>query len=235
VFSILTACHNAAPYLDQCIRSVLDQTHSDFEWVFVDDCSTDGSADKIAALIDTRLHCSGAYRLALQHAKGEVCGVLDADDALHVNALALVLEAYRRFPKIGFIYTQHWWCNDKLKPVRRGLSSMPVRNLVDAASMRQHCFSHFRTFKRELANKAEIFPVGLMYSVDKNMGFVLEEVARGGFLSVPLYYYRFHKHNMSRTQAGNQKSTWFKLAEKRRQYRKKMGIVPFRIQGVSCS
>ena len=37
--------HNALPYLDEAVRSILDQTHRDFEFVIGDDGSTDGSTE----------------------------------------------------------------------------------------------------------------------------------------------------------------------------------------------
>ena len=46
--SVLTPFYNTAPYLAECIESVLAQTRGDFEYLLVDNCSTDGS-DDIAA------------------------------------------------------------------------------------------------------------------------------------------------------------------------------------------
>jgi len=39
--------HNALPFLDQAIESILGQTFSDFEFVILDDASTDGSVDRL--------------------------------------------------------------------------------------------------------------------------------------------------------------------------------------------
>ena len=41
--SILTSCYNCAPWLKQCIRSVLSQTCVNWEWIIVNDKSTDKS------------------------------------------------------------------------------------------------------------------------------------------------------------------------------------------------
>jgi hypothetical protein len=40
--------HNALPYLDEAIESILSQTYSDFEFIILDDASTDGSAERLA-------------------------------------------------------------------------------------------------------------------------------------------------------------------------------------------
>jgi len=45
--SIVMPVHNAQPFLDQAIESILGQTFSDFEFVILDDASTDGSVDRL--------------------------------------------------------------------------------------------------------------------------------------------------------------------------------------------
>ncbi len=47
--------HNAAPFLRECIDSVLTQTFADFEFLIVDDGSTDSSAAIAASYTDPRL------------------------------------------------------------------------------------------------------------------------------------------------------------------------------------
>ena len=43
--SVVTPVYNGSPYFDECIRSVLDQTYDNWEYVVVDNCSTDGTLD----------------------------------------------------------------------------------------------------------------------------------------------------------------------------------------------
>jgi len=224
-FSILTACHNDKKFLPATVKSVLAQNFSDWEWVIVDDCSTDRSyeylkqiKDKRVRLFrnDGRLYCSSTYARALIESEGEICGVLDADDALVCDAVKTVFKRYNRFYGISYIYTQHAWCDSKLRRKRRGLSSAPPGNMsfVDAALKKRHCFSHWRTFRRCIVQDIDaFFPPGLKYAVDKHMGFALEELGKGAFFPRELYLYRYYKGNMSLTEARSQKNRWLEFAK----------------------
>ena len=88
--SIVIPVYNVAPYLRQCLGSVVNQTMRDIEAVCVDDGSTDGSAAILAEYaardprikVLTREHTNaGAARNAgMAVATGEYCLFLDADD-----------------------------------------------------------------------------------------------------------------------------------------------------------
>jgi teichuronic acid biosynthesis glycosyltransferase TuaG len=89
--SVVMPCYNTEPYVQAAIRSVLDQTHADLELLVVDDASTDGTADIVAALADVdervvllrRAENGGAARArntALERARGDYVAFLDSDD-----------------------------------------------------------------------------------------------------------------------------------------------------------
>ena len=89
-FSIIIPVYNVAPYLRECLDSVLAQTFDDWEAICVDDGSTDGSGallDEYAAK-DKRFRVihqknagvSVARNRGLEVANGEWIGFLDADD-----------------------------------------------------------------------------------------------------------------------------------------------------------
>jgi GT2 family glycosyltransferase len=101
--SVLIPCRNAAPWLEQALRSALDQTWPRVEVVVVDDGSTDGSFDLARRFASARCHvvkqeargASAARNHALRLAQGDFIQYLDADDFIAADKIALQMEAMR--------------------------------------------------------------------------------------------------------------------------------------------
>ena len=82
--------YNCRAYLDDAIESVLEQTLDDFEFIVVDDGSTDGSRERLAEweqkdsrirlLVRSHLGVTRALNEALFSARGIFVGRMDADD-----------------------------------------------------------------------------------------------------------------------------------------------------------
>ena len=114
--SVVTPFYNTAPYLAECIESVLAQTYFNFEYILMDNCSTDGSyeiADSYAAR-DPRIRlirCSEFvpmlknYNRALRAISeaSEYCKIVQADDYIFPNCLQSMLQAFEQSPSIGLV------------------------------------------------------------------------------------------------------------------------------------
>ena len=97
--SVVIPCYNAAPFLEETLRSVLAQTHAPHEIIVVDDGSTDGSAAVAAAfgpkvtVIRQKNHGESAARnRAIEQAHGEWIAFLDADDVWQPHKLERQLD-----------------------------------------------------------------------------------------------------------------------------------------------
>lgn len=87
--SIIMPSYNTAPYIEETIQSVLNQTYTNWELIIVDDCSTDNTDEVLETIKDDRIRCfkneknSGAAvsrNKALREAKGQWIAYLDSDD-----------------------------------------------------------------------------------------------------------------------------------------------------------
>jgi glycosyltransferase involved in cell wall biosynthesis len=110
--SVLMPVYNAARFLETAIESVLSQTFGAFEFVIVDDGSTDVSADIIHSYSrqDARIHpiyqehhggIVNALNSGLDACTGEFIARMDADDVALPDRLALQLRAMAENPKVG--------------------------------------------------------------------------------------------------------------------------------------
>lgn len=95
--TVITGAHNAEAYLPRTVESVLRQSFTNFEYIVVDDGSTDGGPEYLRGLGDPRLRLfqpgkigrSASLNLALAEARGEFVAVLDADDLCRADRLEL--------------------------------------------------------------------------------------------------------------------------------------------------
>jgi len=87
--SIIMAVYNGEDYLELAIDSVLSQSFTEYEFIIVDDCSTDTTPDIILSIQDRRIQYirnrknlgqTPSLNIGLQSAQGEYIARIDADD-----------------------------------------------------------------------------------------------------------------------------------------------------------
>ena len=87
--SIITPCYNSEKYLKATFNSIQNQTYQNWEWIIVDDCSTDDSIELIKSFGEDRIKLlanevnSGASlsrNKALKSANGIYITFIDSDD-----------------------------------------------------------------------------------------------------------------------------------------------------------
>jgi glycosyltransferase involved in cell wall biosynthesis len=57
IISILSSVYNERLYIEQTIRGVLNQTYENWEWIILDDGSTDGTGEILRGIKDERVRC----------------------------------------------------------------------------------------------------------------------------------------------------------------------------------
>ena len=104
--SIIVPIYNAETYLDNCIKTIINQTYSDFELLLIDDGSTDESYQICKRYeTDSRVRIykqgnagvSAARNKGIQLSTGDYIWFIDADDWIEPEALEKFVEAYERF------------------------------------------------------------------------------------------------------------------------------------------
>lgn len=104
--SVIVPVYNVAPYLEDALNSVLDQTYEHLEIIIIDDGSTDGSGEICDEYRkrDNRIHVvhqenkglSAARNAGLDHMSGAFVAFLDLDDLYHPEFIRTTLQALER-------------------------------------------------------------------------------------------------------------------------------------------
>jgi glycosyltransferase involved in cell wall biosynthesis len=104
LISVIMNCYNGEKYLHEAINSVCAQTYKNWELIFFDNLSTDGSVDIFNKYKDERLkyyhsnkhtNLSAARVLAIDKSKGDIITFLDVDDYWSDNILEVQRSIYK--------------------------------------------------------------------------------------------------------------------------------------------
>ncbi|BDY13168.1 glycosyltransferase family 2 protein [Hydrogenimonas cancrithermarum] len=108
--TVLMPVYNAQEFLGEAIESVLNQTFGDFEFLIIDDASTDDSAEIIHSFKDTRIvylrneinqGVARALNRGVKVAKGDYIARMDADDICDLDRLKKQYRFMSDNPEIG--------------------------------------------------------------------------------------------------------------------------------------
>ncbi len=108
IITVFTPTYNRAKLLPRLFESLCAQTCMDFEWLIVDDGSTDNTEEVVGSFIKApkqsfpmqyiKKENGGkhtAINLGVKEAKGELFLIADSDDKLSENAIADITEVYK--------------------------------------------------------------------------------------------------------------------------------------------
>jgi len=113
---VLTPVYNGEAYLSECIESVINQSYRNWEYIIVNNCSTDSSLDIATryASMDSRIRIVNntrfvdiienhniAFGLISQDSK--YCKMVHADDWLFPNCISRLVEVAEEYPSTGIV------------------------------------------------------------------------------------------------------------------------------------
>ena len=160
-FIIITPVYNAVKYIDECLDSLLSQAYDNYEICVIDDCSTDGTWNRILQKqnnSNARMNiCRNEYRIGSPLAnivKGielfaldgeDIVAIVDGDDSLSHNAVLSDLNEVYQDTGVYMTYGQFVPLSGKYAPY--------CKEITDTVNYRKDedwRASHLKTFKRKL-------------------------------------------------------------------------------------
>jgi glycosyltransferase involved in cell wall biosynthesis len=169
--SVVIPAYNAMAFLPETLKSVLEQTFTDFEVLIINDGSSDNVVEWAAQVTDPRVtlitqenqRVSAARNTGIANAQGEYIAFLDADDLWEPTKLEKQVHCLDDNPAVGLVYTWTLLVDQQNNPTGRVFASHAEGNIWQellendpissgsSAMVRRECFDAVGVFDRSLA------------------------------------------------------------------------------------
>lgn len=200
------AVFNGERYVSEAIESILKQTYRDFEFIIVNDASTDKTEEIIKAyqqqdsrilLINNTENQERALsrNKGIEIARGEYISIIDYDDVSLPEKLTCQVQYLDIHADVGFVGTR-WYYVDK---------NSEILSIGDCSDVVSHEAVHFMCNPSIMARKACIERTGGYRSVlvpaeDYDLWLRVADFSKGATISEPLFLYRVHSGSSTSLQ-----------------------------------
>jgi glycosyltransferase involved in cell wall biosynthesis len=199
--SIVLPTYNHADLLPSAIESVLQQTFNDFEFIVVNDGSTDGTRSYLGGLHDPRIRVINqdnkglpeALNAGFRAAQGELYTWVSSDNCCAPFFLEGLVSALDAFPDSDFAYSAFSWIDghDHITGVHRD-QDLRYPHLI-AANPGIASFMYRRTCH----GKVGFYNPDLEGAEDWDMWLRILQQSPPVYVPEILYYYRLHERSMT--------------------------------------
>ena len=206
--SIIVNCYNGEKYLEDCLKSILNQTYQNWELIFWDNKSTDNSKKIFEKFNDKRFkyHLSSKHTflyeardLAIKASKGDFFGFCDVDDFWAKEKLELLIPLFSD-EKIGVVYSNQWILNDSSKKKRKYINTtLPKGNVRSSIIKGQSATILTAIIKKTEYSKLKVgFDKNYQIIGDYDFFIRISEKILFDCVQDPLVYYRLHEDNFTK-------------------------------------
>lgn len=198
--SVIMNCYNGERYLREAIDSVRQQSYGNWELVFWDNASEDGTAEIVHSYADGRIryHLSSqttplgsARNSAIAQANGEFIAFLDSDDRWLPAKLELQVRWFRENPDAGFCYSNYFKLVNEGRVRQKALAGAQPEGDVFSRFLRQYPVN-LQTVMLRASSLNLFFDPELEVSEEYDLFMRLLSHVRAGYIDEPLVEYRIH-------------------------------------------
>lgn len=187
LISIVTTLYNYARFIDDLAESVMRQTYENWEWIVVDDGSTDKPQDvlwwfgekqetyKLIQLPQNHGY-SFAKNVGIKHSRGDFIVMIDADDMLTPKSLELRYNALSQTDKLWIhgevqVLQTGGRLSDESRQWKRNFRGGLIKDGWDLSKTYHHRLIHAQSVmvRRELHKKVGLYDEQLRFSSDNEM------------------------------------------------------------------
>jgi glycosyltransferase involved in cell wall biosynthesis len=241
VISVVLCTHDGAAFVDEQVRSILNQSPPPDELVLGDDASSDGTVAIVERAVaahraaggttelvvrqhDPPLGVVGNFADAMAHARGDLIALSDQDDVWRPGKLAAVVAAFEADPQLLLVHTDARLVDADGRPtgltLLQALEITPVErrglehgDAFDTLLRRNLVTGATAVMRRELVAMASPFPAGWVH--DEWLAAIAAARGTLRLLPEPLIDYRQHGGNQIGARRPTLADRWAKLRESR--------------------
>ncbi len=233
IVSIITPCFNSSKYLAETYKSILDQTYTNWEWIVVDDYSTDNSVELLKSFEESRLiiiqaksnkGAANARNQGLDIAKGRYITFLDSDDIWKPNFIERCL-TFLRDNNETLVYATYHRVNEELQPILKDFIAI---DKVNKNRILYNCPIPMLTSMYDQKEIGKIYFPDIELREDHAMWInLLNKIEHARAIKEPLAYYRIRENSVSRDK--------FRIAKKQYNlYREFLKMNVFKASFYTC-
>ncbi|MPR33424.1 glycosyltransferase family 2 protein [Salmonirosea aquatica] len=225
--SVIMPVYNGELYLREAIESILGQTYTDFEFIIINDGSTDTSGSIIDSYKDSRIkHIKNernaglvsALNVGIDLAQGEYIARMDADDISLPERFAKQVAFMNQHTEVGVCGTAYQYIGNRSGTITLPESFEKSFTFLSSNS----CLAHPTVMIRRavLEQHSIRYENDYPYAEDYAFWIRIGQVAHLTSLSEPLLSYRWHSANISQSTNRQSQSRararilWYELALK---------------------
>lgn len=202
--SIIASVYNCERYLQEMLDSIVRQTYCDWEFIIIDDASTDNTWNILHEITDSRVHC---YRnkvnkgltvnlnMALQYAKGEYIMRMDGDDLANENRLDMQVCFMEQHPEIVLAGCWIKCFGNSHELIKTPTEDEDIRIALLFNSTIMHPTFIFR--RQTVLDSGVIYNEKLRYAQDYNFTYRCSKIGRIGNIPDALLRYRVDDNQIS--------------------------------------
>jgi glycosyltransferase involved in cell wall biosynthesis len=214
--SVLMSVHNTEKYLREAVDSILNQTFRDFEFIIIDDGSTDNSKEILEeyAAKDRRIRlifrenrgvaksCNEAIALS----QGELIARMDADDISQPGRLETQITFLKEHPSCGCVGSSVIYINDRgqklfVRHMPENHAEICQAHLMGYGGMIVHPSAMLR---RPALNFVAGYDESFTYASDYDLWCRIAVKYELANLQIPLLLYRYHSAAITQSNANMQ-------------------------------
>ena len=217
--SIIVAVYKVEAYIEQCARSLFEQTLEDMEFIFVDDATPDKSVDIIKRVLEDYPHRKGQVKImrhehnldvsqtrkdGLDAATGEYFIYVDSDDWVEPNYAELLYTKAQETGADIVVCDFYFYKNEKVEVI----TALPDEEGDTGERLRDDTLNRFswpnlwiRLFRRSLLVDNNItwpkYGMAEDVVITSQATYYANKLA---YLRSPLYHYRWNPNSFSRLE-----------------------------------